>query len=63
VGLFEPVVMFFGMTNLPAIFQGIMNEIIRDLINEGKVAVFVDNVLIGTEGKEGHDEIMEEVLK
>jgi len=55
--------MFFGMTNLPAIFQGIMNEIIRDLINEGKVAVFVDNVLIGTEGKEGHDEIMEEVLK
>ena len=63
MGLFEPVVMFFGMTNLPAIFQGIMNEIIRDLINEGKVAVFVDNVLIGTEGKEGHDEIMEEVLK
>jgi len=63
VGLFEPVVMFFGMTNSPAMFQGMMNEIMRDLINEGKVAVFVDDVLVGTDGEEGHDEIIEEVLK
>jgi len=40
-----------------------MNEILRDIINEGKVAVFVDNVLIETETEEGHDEIVEEVLK
>ena len=26
-----------------------MNEILRDMINEGKVAAFVDNVLVGTE--------------
>ena len=63
VGSFELVVMFFGMTNLPATFQGMMNEIIRDLINEGKVAVFVDDVLVGTDGEEGHDEIVAEVLK
>jgi len=63
VGLFEPVVMFFGMTNLPATFQGIMNEIMRDLINEGKVVVFVDNILVGMEGEEEHDEIVAEVLK
>jgi len=62
VGSFEPVVMFFGMTNSPAMFQGMMNEIMRDLINEGKVAVFVDDVLIGTDSEEGHDEIVE-VLK
>jgi len=37
IGSFEPTVMFFGITNLPAIFQAIMNEILRDLINEGKV--------------------------
>jgi len=59
VGSFKPVVMFFGMTNLPAMFQGMMNEIMRDLINEGKVAVFVDDVLVGTDGEEGHDEIVE----
>jgi len=46
VGLYEPVVMFFGMTNSPATFQGMMNEILRDMINEGKVAVFVDDMLI-----------------
>jgi len=63
VGLYEPVVMFFGMTNLPATFQGIMNEILRDMINEGKVVVFVDDVLIGTETEEDHDEIVEEVLR
>jgi len=63
VGSFEPVVMFFGMTNLPAMFQGMMNKIMRDLINKGKVAVFVDDVLVGTDGEEGHDEIVTEVLK
>jgi len=63
MGSFEPVVMFFGMTNSLAIFQGMMNEIMRDLINEGKVAVFVDDVLVGIDGEEGHDEIVAEVLK
>jgi len=63
VGSFEPVVMFFGMTNLPVTFQGMMNEIMRDLINEGKVAVFVDDVLVGTDSEKGHDEIVVEVLK
>ena len=52
---------FFGMTNLPATFQAIMNEILRDLINEGKVAVFVDDVLVETEMEEEHNEIVEEV--
>jgi len=63
VSSFELTVMFFGMTNLPAIFQVMINEILRDLINEGKVAAFVDDVLVGTETEEGHDEIMEEILK
>jgi len=63
IGSFEPIVMFFRMTNSPAIFQAMMNEILRDMINEGKVAAFVDNVLVGTEIEEGHDEIVEEVLK
>ena len=60
---FEPTVMFFGMTNLPAIFQKMMNRILRDMINKGKVAVFVDNVLVRTETEEEHNKIVEEVLK
>jgi len=55
--------MFSGMTNLPAIFQVMINEILRDMINKGKVVAFVDDVLVGTETEEGHDKIIEEVLK
>jgi len=63
IGSFEPTVIFFGMTNSPAIFQAMINEILRDLINEGKVAAFVDDILVGTETEEGHDEIVEEILR
>jgi len=63
VGSFEPTVMFFRMTNSPATFQAMINEILRDLVNKGKVAAFVDDVLVGTETEEGHDKIVEEVLK
>ena len=55
--------MFLRMTNSLATFQVIMNEILRDMINEGKVAAFVDNVLVGTETEERYDKIAEEVLK
>jgi len=57
------MVVFFGMTNSPATFQAMMNKILRDMINEGKVAAFVNDVLVGTETEEGHNEIVEEVLK
>jgi len=60
---FELTVIFFGMKNSPATFQAMMNEILRDLINKGKVAVFVDDVLVGTETEEGHNEIVEEILR
>ena len=40
-----------------------MNKILRDMINKGKVVAFVDDILIETETEEGHDEIVEEVLK
>jgi len=55
--------MFLGMTNLLATFQAMMNEILKDLINEGKITAFVDDMLVGTETKEGHDEIVDEVLR
>jgi len=62
-GSFEPMVMFFGLTNSPAMFQAMMNELLRDLINTGKVAVFIDDVIVGTEMEEGHDELVVEVIR
>ena len=63
VGLYEPVVMFFGIINLPAMFQGIMNKILRDMINKGKVVAFVDDVLVETETEKRRDVIVKEVLR
>jgi len=62
-GSFEPTVMFFGLTNSPATFQAMMNELLRDLTNTEKVAVFIDDVIVGTETEEGHDEWIVEVIK
>ena len=57
------MVMFFGLTNSPATFQVMMNELLRDLINMGKVAVFIDDVIVGTETEEGHNELVVEVIR
>ena len=62
-GSFEPMVMFFGLTNSPATFQAMMNDLLRDLVVEEKVAVFIDDVMVVTETEEGHNEIVEEVLR
>jgi hypothetical protein len=62
-GLFEPTVMFFGMTNSPATFQGMMNTIFADLVAEGKVAVYLDDILIFTLDLKEHRRIVRKVLK
>ena len=62
-GLFEPTVMFFELTNSPATFQAMMNELLRDLINTGKVAAFIDDVIVRIEMETGHDELVVEVIK
>ena len=60
---FESMVMFFRLTNSPATFQAMINELLRDLINTGKVAVFINNIIVGTEIEKGHDELVAEVIR
>ena len=47
-GLFEPMVMFFGLTNAPATFQSMMNHLFCELIDEGYVTIYMDDILIHT---------------
>ena len=61
--MFELTVMYFGLTNSPATFQAIMNDLFRDMINKGDIATFINNVLVAIETEEGHNEIVEEVLR
>jgi len=63
LGLFEPIVMYFRLTNSPATFQAMMNDLFRDMINKEDVVTFIDNMLVATETKEEHNEIVEEVLR
>ena len=62
-GLFEPLVMFFGMTNSSATFQTMMNDIFWDLIAEGIMVVYLDNILIFTRTKEEHAKAIRRVLQ
>jgi len=61
--LFEPTIMFFSLTNSLATFQAMINNLLRDLINKGNVAFFIDDILVATETVEKYDKIVEEVLK
>ena len=61
--MFEPTVMFFGLTNSSATFQTMMNKILRDWINIEEVASFIDYLIVGTKEEERYDEIVEEVVK
>ncbi|EDR07074.1 reverse transcriptase-RNase H-integrase [Laccaria bicolor S238N-H82] len=45
-GLFELTVMFFGMTNSPATFQAMMNDYFADMITQGWVLIYLDDILI-----------------
>jgi hypothetical protein len=53
-GLFEPLVMYFGLTNSPTTFQTMMNEIFQDLITEGVVSIYLNDILIFTNSLEEH---------
>jgi len=61
--LFKPTIIFFGLTNSPATFQVIINDLLRDLINKGDVTSFIDNVLVATKTVKEYNKIVEEVLR
>src|SRR6266487_5802565 len=63
ISLFVPLVMFFGLTNSPATFQTMMNKIFQDLIMEGVVSIYLDDILIFTKTFQEHHRITRLVLE
>ena len=45
-GLFKPLVMFFSLTNSLVKFKTMMNDIFQELIDEGVMVVYMDDILI-----------------
>ena len=61
--LFRPLVMFFGLTNSLATFQTMINSLLQDLINTGKVLVYMDNIIIFTNNLDEHQKLVHQVLQ
>ena len=71
-GLFEPLIMFFGLTNSPAMVQAMMNEISRMEVAQGWLLVYMDDITIHTKPHPGemeqqhgqwHKQLFHQVLK
>jgi hypothetical protein len=54
--------MYFGMTNSPATFQALMNSVFADLIAQGEVAVYMDDILIYSKSLQHHRKVVRDVL-
>src|SRR5258705_1471349 len=62
-GMFEPLVMFFGLCNSPATFQAMINDTFKDLIATGKVFIYMDDILIATATLKEHRQLVSQVLQ
>jgi len=57
------MVMFFELTNSLATFWTMMNDLLRNIIETEDVAVVINNIMVRAETEEGHDNIIEEMLR
>ena len=62
-GLYEPLIMFFGLTNSLATFQTMMDRIFEDLISEGVVVVYLDDILIFTKTLDEHQKVVCHIME
>jgi len=49
IGSYEPTVMYFGLTNLPTTFQTMMNNLFQDMVNQGSIATFINDIIVTTD--------------
>src|SRR6266487_1158982 len=62
-GLFEPLVMQFGLCNAPATFQRMMNKIFQDEIRSSKVVIYIDDILVFTADLDEHHKLVQKILQ
>ena len=61
-GLYEFMVMSFGLTNAPAYFMYLMNSVFMDYLDKF-VVVFIDDILIYSKNEQEHEEHLRKVLQ
>ena len=60
---YKPTIIYFWLTNSPTIFQTMMNNLFCNMINQGSIATFVDNIIVAMKTEKEYDKIVKEVLK
>ena len=63
LGLFEPLVMTFGLCNVPTTFRTFMNQIFEDLLNNGQVVIYLDDILIFMHTSDHMERLTRKVLE
>lgn len=53
----------FGLTNAPRVFQRIINNVFAKLINDNKILLYLDDILVATENIKEHLEILIDVFQ
>lgn len=62
MGQYEYVVMPFGLKNSPAVFQRFINEIFRNIIDDMKIVIYMNDILIAAETIDEHIDLLFVVL-
>lgn len=62
-GQYEYLKMPFGLKNSPAVFQRFINSIFRDMIDDRKIIIYMDDILVATEKFEEHKDLLKAVLE
>lgn len=62
IGVYQPTVMYFGLTN-STIFQTMMNNLFCNMISQENMVTFIDDIIVATDTEKEHDELVEKVLK
>jgi len=46
IRVYKPTVMYFKLTKSLASFQTMMNNLFQDMINQGNMATFIDDIIV-----------------
>ena len=62
-GLYEPLIMFFGLCNTPSTFQAYMNDTFGNFLDEGWLMGYLDDSMIATATDEEDEACTQRVLQ
>ena len=63
LGQYEFLRMPFGLKIAPSVFQRFVNKVLADMVRDGKLIVYMDDIMVATKDIKGHLEILGSVFE